>query len=200
MKPTSPTARLTPQLLAPSFFDRPADQVARDLLGKALVRRIGRTRQALTVTETEAYLGPHDLACHAARGRTARTEIMFGGPGTLYVYFVYGIHWMLNIVTGPVGYPAAVLIRSAGELTGPGKLTKALSITQDLNGKRADCATGLWLEDRGGSSGRIMATPRIGVAYAGPIWARRKLRFVLLRRSEGDARLPQAEMVRKRTG
>jgi DNA-3-methyladenine glycosylase len=200
MKPTSPTARLTPQLLAPSFFDRPADQVARDLLGKALVRRIGRTRQALTVTETEAYLGPHDLACHAARGRTARTEIMFGGPGTLYVYFVYGIHWMLNIVTGPVGYPAAVLIRSAGELTGPGKLTKALSITQDLNGKRADCATGLWLEDRGGSSGRIMATPRIGVAYAGPIWARRKLRFVLLRRSERDTRLPQAEMVRKRTG
>jgi DNA-3-methyladenine glycosylase len=200
MKPTSPTGRLTPQLLAPSFFNRPADQVARDLLGKALVRRIGRTRQTLTVTETEAYLGPHDLACHAARGRTARTEIMFGGPGTLYVYFVYGLHWMLNIITGPVGYPAAVLIRSAGELTGPGKLTKALAITQDLNGKRADCATGLWLEDRGGSSGRIMATPRIGVAYAGPRWARRKLRFVLLRRSEGDARLPQAEMVRKRTG
>ena len=187
MKPTSPTLPFAHDFLAPSFFNRPADQVARDLVGKALVRRNGRTRQELTVTETEAYLGPHDLACHAARGRTARTETMFGPPGTLYIYFVYGLHWMLNIVTGPVGYPAAVLIRSAGELTGPGKLTKALSITQDLNGKLAACATGLWFEDRAASAGRIVATPRIGVAYAGPIWARRKLRFAVLRGSERAA-------------
>ena len=74
------------------------------------------------ITETEAYIGPHDLASHAARGRTKRTEVMFGEPGTLYLYFVYGMHWMLNVVTGPVGYPAAVLIRAVQDINGPARL------------------------------------------------------------------------------
>ena len=114
MKPSlSASASCLRAVLQPAFFDRPADQVARDLLGKVLLRRIGRNRQTFVITETEAYLGPHDLACHSARGRTARTEVMFGPPGTLYIYLVYGLHWMLNVVTAPPSDPAAVLLRSA---------------------------------------------------------------------------------------
>jgi DNA-3-methyladenine glycosylase len=165
-------------ILGPAFFERPADAVARDLLGKALVRRIGNKRIALRISETEAYLGPHDLACHAARGRSARTEVMYGPPGTLYVYFVYGLHWMLNVVTGPQGYPAAVLIRAAGHVSGPARLTRTLAIDGTLNGRLAGPGAGLWFED-GGGGGQVIATARIGVAYAGPYWSARKLRFVL---------------------
>jgi DNA-3-methyladenine glycosylase len=143
------------------------------------VRRVSGHKRALTITEAEAYLGAHDLACHAAHGRTARTEMMFGPPGTLYIYLVYGLHWMLNVVTGPSGHPAAVLLRSAGEVGGPGRLTHALGIAGGLNGKPAQPRTGLWFEDRGKVPGRIIASPRIGVAYAGPRWSRRRLRFVL---------------------
>ena len=130
------------------------------------------------ITETEAYLGPHDLACHAARGRTARTEIMYGPPGSLYVYFVYGMHWMLNVVTGPEGYPAAVLIRGAGDIAGPARLTRVLEITGALNGKQAAPESGLWFETGEGAQ-PVTATPRIGVDYAGLRWSARKLRFVL---------------------
>jgi DNA-3-methyladenine glycosylase len=166
-------------VLNPSFFDRPADAVARDLLGKVLVRCCGERRQTLVVTETEAYLGPDDLASHSARGCTARTAVMFGPPGRLYIYLVYGLHWMLNLVTGPPGHAAAVLIRSAGEFAGPGRLGRALQIDRTLNGIVAAPETGLWFEDAPKPSGRIIATPRIGVDYAGSIWARRKLRFVV---------------------
>jgi DNA-3-methyladenine glycosylase len=165
-------------VLDPAFFDRAADIVARDLIGSILVRHTGRERFALTVTETEAYLGPHDLACHAARGRTRRTEVMYGPPGTLYIYFTYGLHWMLNLVTGPEGYPAAVLIRAAGNISGPARLTRALAISGALNGRRAQPDAGLWFES-GKAEGRIIATARIGVGYAGPRWSARKLRFLL---------------------
>lgn len=173
---TPPTASCPRAVLEPAFFDRPADQVARKLLGKVLLRRIGRNHQTFTITETEAYLGPNDLACHSARGRTARTEVMFGAPGTLYVYLVYGLHWMLNVVTAPPG--SAVLLRSAGGVNGPGRLGAALGISGALNGKAANRSTGLWFEDRP-ATGRVVATARIGVDYAGQIWSRRKLRFVL---------------------
>lgn len=133
---------------------------------------------ALTISETEAYLGPHDLAYHAARGRTACTEVMYGPPGTLYVYFVYGLHWMLNVVTGPAGYPAAVLIRGAGDISGPARLTGALAIDGSLNGRQAAPESGLWFENGIGAQ-PVVATPRIGVDYAGPRWSGRKLRFVL---------------------
>jgi DNA-3-methyladenine glycosylase len=166
-------------VLISTFFDRPAEEVARDLLGKVLVRRIGCTEQAFTVTETEAYLGPHDPACHAARGRTRRTEVLFGQPGTLYIYLVYGLHLMLNVVTGPEGYAAAVLIRSAGNANGPGRLGDALALTTDLNGKPASPDTGLWFENRGIIARRITTAARIGVGYAGPKWSRRKLRYIL---------------------
>jgi DNA-3-methyladenine glycosylase len=132
------------------------------------MRRIGRTEHALTIIETEAYLGPHDLACHSARGRTRRTQAMFGPPGTLYIYLVYGLHLMLNIVTRPEGCAAAVLIRGAGTAQGPGRLGRLLALTIDLNGKAASPETGLWFEDRGVVARRIVAAPRIGVGYAGP--------------------------------
>jgi DNA-3-methyladenine glycosylase len=148
------------------------------LLGKALVRCLDGKRVALTVSETEAYLGPQDLACHAARGRTARTEVMYGPPGTLYVYFVYGLHWMLNVVTGPKDYPAAVLIRGTGHVSGPARLTRALGIDGTFNGRAAEPQTGLWFASSD-HTGKVIATPRIGVAYAGPCWAARKLRFIL---------------------
>jgi DNA-3-methyladenine glycosylase len=168
-------------VLQPAFFERRADIVARELLGKALRRRLGGKSVALTIFETEAYLGPHDLACHAARGRTARTNVLYGAPGTLYIYFVYGLHWMLNVVTGPEGYPAAVLIRAAGDASGPAKLTRMLSIDGALNKRVAEPRSGLWFEN-GETTGTVIATPRIGVAYAGPHWSARKLRFVLRRR------------------
>jgi DNA-3-methyladenine glycosylase len=171
-------------VLEPAFFDRPADLVARDLPGRTLVRRIGRQRVGLIISETEAYLGPHDLACHAARGRTARTEVMFGPAGTLYVYLVYGLHWMRNVVTGPAGYPAAVLIRSAGGISGPGRLARALAINGMLNGRRAGQEAGLWFE-RGAGPARVLATPRVGVDYAGPRWSGRKLRFIIARSAPG---------------
>jgi DNA-3-methyladenine glycosylase len=167
--------------LAPEFFNRPAQQVARDLLGKRLVRRMGGRIVGAAVVEAEAYVGPHDLACHAARGRTRRTEVMFGPPGTLYVYFIYGIHWMLNVVTGEEGYAAAVLIRGIEGAIGPGRLTAALSITGELNRLPAAPQHGLWFEDAGVRvpPSRVMRTPRIGIDYAGPVWSAKKLRFVL---------------------
>jgi DNA-3-methyladenine glycosylase len=130
------------------------------------------------ITETEAYVGPHDLACHASRGRTERTQAMFGPPGTFYLYLVYGLHWMLNVVTGPIGYPAAVLIRSLEGMTGPGRLTNSLGITGELNGQKADERSGMWFTGRQ-KAARFIRTPRIGVEYAGPIWSAKKYRFVI---------------------
>ncbi len=156
--------------------------LARWLLGKHLVRRgRGGRETAHLITETEAYDGERDLACHARAGRTRRTEVMYAAGGVWYVYLCYGVHELLNLVTGPRDRPAAVLIRGVAEWSGPGRLTKALRIDRRLNGRPATRATGLWLEDRGGRvpRGAIQATPRIGVAYAGPVWAKKRWRFVL---------------------
>ena len=180
------------RVLPSSFFRRPVLVVAQELLGKFLVRRVRGKTTAAMITEVEAYDGPHDKACHAYRGKTPRNAVMFGPAGRWYVYFVYGMHWMLNIVTGEKGYPAAVLIRGvcsedargAGEWNGPAKLTKALAVDRVFNGKPAVKKAGLWIEDRGiGVSHRqIVRTPRIGVAYAG-IWAKKPYRFVLRKKS-----------------
>lgn len=173
-------------VLPPSFFNRPTVEVARDLIGKTLVRRFpDGTQTALTVTETEAYDGPLDLACHAAKGRTPRTEVMYGPAGHFYVYFIYGIHWLLNVVTGPEDFPSAVLIRAVHcaerslFLNGPARVTKALKIDKSFYGKAATSESGLWFEDRGEKVGKIIATPRIGVDYAGKEWAGKEWRFVL---------------------
>lgn len=167
-------------LLEKEFFDRPVQTVALELLGKYLVRTHAGVSSAYLITEVEAYDGSEDLACHAAHGCTARTEVMFGEAGRWYVYMIYGMYEMLNIVTGPEEYPAAVLIRGVEGVSGPGRLTKALGITRALNTLPSVKASGLWIEDRGVvvSSEHILATPRIGVAYAGE-WAKKPWRFIL---------------------
>ena len=179
------------KILTGKFFNRPTLIVARELLGKYLVRRIDRKEVALKINEVESYDGPRDCASHAARGRTARNSVMFGEAGVWYVYFTYGMHWMLNIVTGKEGYPAAILIRGAGNINGPAKLTKFLQIDKRLNGKISERTTGLWIEDRPHtakakrgkgekiSENQIMKMPRVGVAYAGPIWSQKPYRFII---------------------
>ena len=138
------------------------------------------------ITETEAYDGPNDLACHARSGKTKRNWPMFEDAGTIYVYFTYGMHWMLNLVTGAKEYPAAVLIRGLRvadvRLDGPAKLTKYLKIDKKLNSLTLGKKTSLWVEDRGVKINprHIKRTPRIGVAYAGS-YATKPWRFVLAR-------------------
>ena len=150
-------------------------------LDVTLVHRSKNSIHAFTIHEIEAYDGPHDLACHGRFGKTERTAAMFGSAGCWYVYLVYGMHWMLNIVTGPEEYPAAILIRGAGDFNGPGKLTKALGFDKTVNQKAAAPSTGLWIEPRMHdiASSEIIQTSRIGVDYAGPYWASVPYRFVL---------------------
>jgi DNA-3-methyladenine glycosylase len=172
--------QLAGKVLELEFFARPALTVARELLGKYLVREVDGDLQTAMISETEAYIGPHDKACHAFRGRTQRTNVLFGPAGVWYVYFIYGIHEMLNVVTDKAEYPSAVLFRAAGEWIGPGRLTRAMKIDRSLNGLPASKVTGLWIEDRGPTTQRlrILRTPRIGVAYAAE-WAEKPYRFVL---------------------
>jgi DNA-3-methyladenine glycosylase len=168
------------KMLPRTFFERKTLAVARSLIGKTLVRKTARGTVRQKITEVEAYVGPHDLACHSARGKTARNEIMFREAGTIYVYFTYGMHWMLNIVTEARDFPSAVLIRGTEAVSGPARLTKALGIDRSLNGLRLGKAAGLWIEDGPDiASGRISRTPRIGVGYAKEGWAEKPYRFLM---------------------
>lgn len=169
--------------------------LARWLLGKHLVRRFPDGRvEARMILETEAYDGEHDRACHARAGRTKRTEVMYGPGGVWYVYLCYGIHEMLNLVVGPRDYPAAILIRGIEGAIGPGRVTKTLAIDRRLNGTPATAnESGLWLEDRGARlpPRAVVATPRIGVDFAGPIWTMKHWRFTIDQRV-----LPQSPAAR----
>lgn len=174
-----------------TFFARDAASVARDLVGATLaVAGPGGVRRVRLV-ETEAYVGAHDRACHASRGRTPRTTVMFGPPGHLYVYLVYGLHDLVNVVTGPMGDPQAVLLRAAEPLPaaasddaadaaagrGPGRLSRHLGLTRADNGADV-CAAGggrCWFEP-GAPPARLGVSKRIGVGYAGA-WADAPLRF-----------------------
>jgi DNA-3-methyladenine glycosylase len=169
-----------PRVISPTEFQgENTVSLARSLLGKVLVRTGPSGRITATITEVEAYDGEEDLACHASKGRTKRTEVMYQPGGCWYVYLCYGVHEMLNLVTGPADYPAAVLIRGLDTVSGPGRLTKRLNIGRGLNGAIANRTTGLHLEDHGivPARGAIKSGPRIGVAYAGPVWAAKRWRF-----------------------
>jgi DNA-3-methyladenine glycosylase len=176
--------KLTQTILPSSYFNRPTVTVARSLVGKYLVRVIDGLVRAGKIIEVEAYVGPQDKACHASKGRTQRTEVLFGPPGIAYVYLIYGMYHCLNVVTERKEFPSAILIRAIeidGELIdGPGRLCRALQIDRRLN--RVDLTTGefLWFEDRGVSVKRrdLGSHPRIGVDYAGE-WADRLWRFRL---------------------
>lgn len=193
------------KILTEKFFrGKNTVKIAKNLLGKFLVRRYRGKISAYLITGVEAYDGFQDKASHAHRGMTNRNKIMFGSGGYWYVYFTYGIHWMLNIVTGPQYYPAAILIRGViadqrrlkrgiaqKNLNGPAKLTKALHIDKNLNGNLANKKSGLWIaapttSERASPNyknwaGRlkIKSAPRIGVNYAGPVWSKKKWRFFI---------------------
>lgn len=178
-----------------TWFDRPAAVLAEDLLGARLVHDAADGRVGGRIVEVEAYGGPEDLAAHSSRGLTARNAVMFGPPGHLYVYLIYGLHHCINVVAGPGLKPEAVLIRAL-ELdegvalarlrrgpraldtrlaSGPGNVGRALGVDRSLNG--ADLVTGpVWVEARRGPAPRLRRGPRIGVAYAGA-WADRPLRL-----------------------
>lgn len=196
----APESRLAAERILPgAFYDRPVLEVARDLLGMILVRefadRSGGTAGAAgpavrgrrlfgRIVEVEAYDGTKDLACHASKGRTERTEPMFEEGGRAYIYLVYGMHHCLNVVTGPAGHPAAVLLRAIEPLegeewiaAGPGRLTRVFGIDLSLN--RADLRSPGELFIEAGEpvpAGQILRGPRIGVEYAGS-WAKKPWRF-----------------------
>ncbi len=172
------------RILPRRYFNRSTVAVARSLIGKYLVRVIDGRMLAGKIIEVEAYVGSEDKACHASKGRTQRTDVMFGPAGVAYVYLIYGMYHCLNVVTEREGFPSAVLIRAIeidGKLIdGPGRLCRAMQIDRSLN--RADLTVGesLWFEDRGASvkRGHVGAHPRIGVDYAGE-WAKKLWRFRL---------------------
>lgn len=172
------------------FYQRPTLEVARDLLGQRLVRLWRGQRLAGLITEVEAYIGQNDLACHARVGRTPRTEVMFGPPGHAYVYFTYGMHWMLNCVTEADDFPAAVLIRAIQPIegveimrrhrarpdkilaNGPAKLTQALSITQEFNDHDLCSASATLFIERQPSvpEAAVVRGPRVGLGATPEPW------------------------------
>lgn len=163
--------------LPESFFLRDVLEVAPELLGKKLVRQFDDGHiEAYRITETEAYRGGDDLACHASKGRTPRTEIMFHEGGKVYVYLIYGIYWMLNFVTGPEGNASAVLIRGIEGCSGPGKVGQKLQLDKSFYGENLISSSRIWVEDASPVS-NIKTAPRIGVDYAGPEWAGKLWRF-----------------------
>lgn len=182
--------------LPPSFYDRETEAVARDLLGMVLVHRTRDGVAAGRIVETEAYLGPHDPACHAAAGLTPRTRTLHGPPGTAYVYFIYGMHWCVNAVTREEGHGSAVLIRAIDPLVGvslmqrrrgpvkvrdlangPGKLCQALGIDAARNGARLDASPLRIVEGSAVPDDDVLVTPRIGISKA----AEWPLRFLVRR-------------------
>jgi DNA-3-methyladenine glycosylase len=175
-----PTRRVLPRI----YFNRPTLTVARSLIGKYLVRAIDGRTLAGKIVEVEAYVGSQDKACHASKGRTQRTDVMFGPGGVAYVYLIYGMYHCLNVVTEREEFPSAVLIRAIeidGELIdGPGRLCRALQIDRRFNCVDLTVGESIWFEDRGllVKKGEVGAHPRIGVDYAGE-WAKKPWRFRL---------------------
>lgn len=167
--------------LPTSYFQKHnAVHLARLLLGKTLVRKFSDGRELRAqITETEAYFGTDDLASHARKGRTARTELMFGEGGFVYVYLIYGRYWLLNIVTGKAGQPEAVLIRGLNTVSGPGRIGNLLELDQSFYGEDLGISERLWMEDTV-LEGEISAGPRVGVDYAGEVWKNMPWRFVLI--------------------
>ena len=169
----------SPNRLSPDFFLRDVLDVAPDLLGKTIVRRFDDGRiEKYRITETEAYRGVEDLACHASKGRTPRTEVMFRNGETIYVYLIYGMYWMLNLVTGIEGDPAAVLIRGMEGFSGPGKLGRKLQLDKSFYGESLIDSARIWIEDADPVS-EIKTSKRIGIEYSGEEWANKLWRFYL---------------------
>lgn len=171
---------MTPGIrLSREYFTRDVLDVAPHTVGKIICLKLpdGETRR-FQITEVEAYRGTDDVACHASKGRTARTEIMFQEGGRLYVYLIYGMYWMLNIVTGEKDNPQAVLIRGLDNFRGPGVLTRSLGIDKSFYGEDLVTSDRIWIEDAG-LAPTIKTSPRIGIDYAGEYWKDRPWRYYI---------------------
>lgn len=168
---------VSPVRLNNDFFVRDVLFVAPELIGKTLVIRAenGVIRRFI-ITETEAYRGPEDKACHASKGRTTRTDVMFREGGKIYVYFVYGMYWMLNFVAGKKDDPQAALIRGIEGFNGPGKLTRAIGIDKSFYGEDLASSQRIWVEDAGFHP-EYKTGPRIGINYAGEPWKSKPWRY-----------------------
>ncbi len=164
--------------LTKSFFCRDVLLVAPDLIGKTLVREKDSVTSRYLITEVEAYRGEEDEACHARFGKTRRNTIMYESGGKAYIYLVYGMYWMFNVVTGSMGMPQAVLIRSITGYNGPGKLTRALDITKNLYGEDLTTSGKLWLENNSKKC-RYIKTSRVGIEYASEPWKSMPWRFLM---------------------
>ena len=165
--------------LGTEFYKQDALIVAEKLLGKILVRRwVDGTETRYRITETEAYLGEEDKACHASKGRTPRTEIMYSEGGKLYVYLIYGMYWMLNFVTENENHPQAVLIRGIENIIGSGKVGRELKMDKSFYGEDLLTSNRIWLEDAPDIK-KFETAPRIGIDYAGEEWKNKPWRFIL---------------------
>ena len=160
------------------FYHRPCLEVARDLVGKVLVHKTENGELRLRISETEGYCGEADTACHAHKGRTKRTEVLYAEAGTVYIYLCYGMHWLINIVTGEKQQPEAVLIRACIDAPGPGRLTKKLGITGALNRESILTSPELWIEDDGFRC-KVRTGKRVGIGYASREDQERPWRFIL---------------------
>lgn len=152
-------------------------QVAPDLLGKYIVRQIDGETTKHRIVETEAYRGEEDLACHASKGRTPRTDVMYRRGGMVYVYFIYGMHYMLNFVTAAEGEPQAVLIRAVENAVGPGRVSKLLQVDKSFYAEDLASSTRIWVEDGGEPAPKVKTDKRVGIGYAGA-WRDKPWRFI----------------------
>ena len=164
--------------LGRNYFSRPATELAPELIGKLLCRRVEEEIYRYRITETECYFGEEDTACHASKGRTERTKVLYEQGGTAYVYLCYGMHSLFNVVTGKKGHPEAVLIRGITRYNGPGKLTRAMMINRDLNGEDLVESSRLWVEDDGYRPDYTVAQ-RVGIDYATPEYRDILWRYVI---------------------
>lgn len=159
------------------FYRRDVLEVAPELIGKSLVRRFeGGAVFRSMITEVEAYRGEEDLGCHASKGRTSRTEVMYLAGGGIYVYLIYGMYWMLNFVTGPTEHPQAILIRGLENMKGPGIITRELRIDGAFYGASLVDSGKIWVEENGMVVSHVTGT-RIGIDYAGDVWKNKQWRF-----------------------
>ena len=166
------------KILGEEFFHRDCLEVAPDLVGKIIVSDITGEQIRLRITETEAYRGEEDTACHASRGRTPRTEVLYGKSGVVYVYLCYGVHNLMNVITGEEGSPQGVLFRACEGFEGPGKLTKKLGVTREQNKTSFTDGGKLWIEDDGLRC-KIITKKRVGINYATDEYINKKWRFVM---------------------
>ena len=169
----------TDRRIGRDFFLRDVLDLAWTIPGKHLVLASKDAVYRYQIREVEAYRGEEDQACHARKGRTKRTQVMYLPGGHLYVYLIYGMHWMLNIVTGPEEFPQALLIRSLARVKGPGRLTRRLGLDGSYNAEDLVSSRRIWIEDNPEATGEIITQPRIGIDYAAEEWREKPWRFIL---------------------